>query len=335
MKNILKTAITFVVLSSGLGFAFVGSIVADGLPEASANPIEVGTVEWRRDFDHALEESARSGKPVFAFFQEVPGCAGCQKFGAKVMSHSPIVEAVQREFLPVLIYNNRRGKDAEILERYGEPAWNYQVIRFLDGEGNDLIPRKDRVWTRDTLASRMIQALEVAGRPVPRYLEVAAYESNAERQETAAFAQSCFWSGEVALGPVQGVITTEAGWIEGREVTLVRYRPDLVSLDALVDRAIAAGVADKVYLPTEEQRKRVGRDERLAVGSLDQSYRRARASDQKRQIRNSIFDGIDLSPMQQTKVNAFATVNLQAALAWLTPTQREEFEPMLLRKRAK
>ena len=103
----------------------VGALVA-GVPlAASANPIEVGAVEWRRDLDGALEDSARTGKPVFAFFQEVPGCAGCQKFGATVMSHPPIVEAVQREFVPLLIFKNREGRDAEILKRYEEPAWNY------------------------------------------------------------------------------------------------------------------------------------------------------------------------------------------------------------------
>lgn len=34
---------------------------------------EVGLVDWKRDFDAALKESDSSGKPVFAFFQEVPG----------------------------------------------------------------------------------------------------------------------------------------------------------------------------------------------------------------------------------------------------------------------
>ena len=41
--------------------------------------------------------------PVFAFFQEVPGCAGCQKFGAEVMSDPVIVAAIEAEFLPVLM----------------------------------------------------------------------------------------------------------------------------------------------------------------------------------------------------------------------------------------
>ncbi len=172
----------FGVLTTLVTLASMGFVVAEGPAKAPANAIEVGTVEWGRDFDAALKKSARTGKPVFAFFQEVPGCAGCQKFGAKVMSHAPIVEAVEREFIPVLIYNNRRGKDAEILKRYEEPAWNYQVVRFLDDEGKDLIPRKDKVWTRSALALRMIQALDAAGRQVPHYLQATAYENDANRQ---------------------------------------------------------------------------------------------------------------------------------------------------------
>ena len=260
MNKLLQTVIVFSSIS----------LIATGVLTPAAPPeIEVGTVKWGRDLDRAFKNSQRTGKPVFAFFQEVPGCAGCQEFGSTVMSYPPIVEAVEREFLPVLIYNNRKGKDAKILKLYEEPAWNYQVIRFLDGKGKDLIPRKDKVWTRDALALRMIEALEVAGRPVPRYLEVAAYESDTDTQETVAFAQSCFWAGEVALGQLPGVVATEAGWIEGREVTLVHYRPDLVPLESLIDQAVAAEVSDKVYLPTSDQQQRIDAERNVTVGSLE------------------------------------------------------------------
>ena len=57
--------------------------------------------------------------------------------------------------------------DRELLKRYREPAWNYQVIRFLDADGRDIIPRKDRVWTTRGVAQRMVKALEAYKRPVP------------------------------------------------------------------------------------------------------------------------------------------------------------------------
>ena len=34
---------------------------------------ELGAVTWGRDMDAALAASEKSGKPVFALFQEVPG----------------------------------------------------------------------------------------------------------------------------------------------------------------------------------------------------------------------------------------------------------------------
>ena len=41
--------------------------------QAGQNPVEVGNVDWGRDFDAALKMSAESGKPVLVLFQEVPG----------------------------------------------------------------------------------------------------------------------------------------------------------------------------------------------------------------------------------------------------------------------
>lgn len=71
----------------------------------------------------------------------------------------------------MLVYNNRSsGIDKKLLKRFQEPAWNYQVIRFLDADGNDIIPRKDRVWTLKGVAARMIEALTAANRPVPQAL---------------------------------------------------------------------------------------------------------------------------------------------------------------------
>ncbi len=78
--------------------------------------------------------------------------------------------AIEAVFIPVLIHNNRPGKDEEILKRFNEPSWNYQVIRFLDYQGKDLIPRKDRIWTKGPLIKRMIASLKAAQRPVPKSL---------------------------------------------------------------------------------------------------------------------------------------------------------------------
>ncbi len=89
-----------------------------------------------------------------------------------MLTNPQLVKAIEEEFIPMLVYNNRSGgMDQALLKRYREPAWNFQVIRFLDAEGRDIIPRKDRVWTTSGVAQRMIKTLTVVKRPVPDYLE--------------------------------------------------------------------------------------------------------------------------------------------------------------------
>ena len=73
-----------------------------------------------------------------------------------------MVNAIESAFVPLLVKNNADGSDAELLKRFKEPAWNYQVVRFLDAGGADIIPRKDRVWTTPALAARMVDAKAAA-----------------------------------------------------------------------------------------------------------------------------------------------------------------------------
>ncbi len=73
-----------------------------------------------------------------------------------------------------------------------------------------------------------------------------------------AFAQSCFWTGEMKLGQIEGVVRTEAGFFKGREVTLVEYAPGQVSLEDIARRARQAAVADTVHLDAGVQRAPAG-----------------------------------------------------------------------------
>jgi len=84
-----------------------------------------------------------------------------------------------------------------------------------------------------------------------------------------------------------------------------------------------AGVADAVHLDAGSQRSLAA----VPAGPrLDGSYRTAPASDQKRQIADTPFSRLQLSPAQATKVNAFARANPDKALEWLTPLQREQLK---------
>ena len=284
-----------------------------------SNPVEIGNVNWGRDLKAAFSTSEQSGKPVFLLFQEVPGCAGCQKFGREVLSDPLLVEAIEENFHPVVVFNNRNsGSDFAILKKYKEPAWNYQVVRFVDYKGDDIVPRKDKVWTTGGIATRMVAALRQAQRPVPKYLLTIAARSRTDSTTLAAFAMSCFWTGEYRLGKIDGVLATEAGWLDGREVTLVRYDKNSVSLESLAQQAAKVQCAQKVY--TSNGKPLAG----LKGGKLTRDYRTASATDQKRQLSRwpALRQVPSINAMQLTKINSLAPDNRQQAIEWLSPKQR-------------
>ena len=283
-----------------------------------SQPEAVGKVRWGRDLNAALAASKQSGKPVFALFQEVPGCAGCRQFGKEVLSNPMIVEAIETEFTPLLIHNNASGGDAEVLQRFGEPAWNYQVVRFLDATAKDLIPRKDQVWTAGPLAQRMIAALAKAGRPAPPYLKLLAAEHSTNLKQ-AVFAMYCFWTGEMELGKIDGVITTEAGFMSGHEVTLVRYDSEAITLSALIAEAEKVRCANAVWVP--EADLPIASASRLRIGTIA-GYHPAPADDQKKQLGGTVAAALGLQGSQATKVNAWIRSDVAKALAFLTPSQQ-------------
>lgn len=267
-------------------------------------PVEAGKVAWGRDLDAALAASKATGRPVFALFQEIPGCAGCQQFGRDVLSNPLLVEAVETEFTPLLIHNNKPGKDAEVLWRFGEPSWNYQVVRFLDAEARDIIPRRDQVWDTSGIAQRMIATLTKAKRPVPSYLKLLAAEHSPNLQQ-AVFTMYCFWTGEMVLGQLDGVVTTEAGFMSGREVVLLRYEPAVISLPNLI---AAAEKIDCHHMATVS------------------AYRPAPAADQKKQLSGTQLEKLPLSAAQAAKANAWLRVDASKALSLLTQAQAAQLK---------
>ncbi|WP_395740126.1 VPGUxxT family thioredoxin-like (seleno)protein, type 2 [Prosthecobacter sp.] len=283
---------------------------------------EAGAVHWGRILDTALASSAQTGKPVFALFQEIPGCAGCRQFGREVMSHPLIVEAVETEFIPLLIHNNKPGRDTEVLQRFGEPAWNYQVVRFFNAQAQDIISRKDQVWDAGGIAERMVAALTEAKRPVPAYLKLLAAE-HSPRLKQAVLAMYCFWTGEMELGRIDGVITTEAGFMDGKEVTLVRYDPQLISLPQLIAAAEKVECAHAVYVAAAELP--AARTMKLKVGTIS-GYRAAPKSEQKKQISGTAAEKLTLDPGQATKVNAWIRTDPAKALPFLTKSQQAQLK---------
>jgi hypothetical protein len=266
----------------GLG-AGVGAAALAGAPrpsEARTTPRELGEVRWLRSLPEAQAEARKLGRPILILFDEVPGCQTCVRYGAHVLSHPLIVEAAEDLFVPVVIYNNEGGADRAALEAFGEPAWNNPVVRIVDAELAPLAPRVSGDYSQEGLLTAMQAALTKTGRPVPGYLTGLLQELTVPRTEVAYYAMYCFWSGEVCLGGLDGVLETRAGFAGGKEVVEVRYDPRLVTRGALDAAAQGCGapVAGAGFKP-----------------SVD---------DDKYQLRGARWQAVFLTPGQRTKVNA-------------------------------
>ena len=104
------------------------------------------------------------------------------------------------------------------------------------------------------------------------------------------------------IGAIDGVEETEAGFLQGREVTLLRYDSQIVSIEEVYQIAASHGAGDKVYTDLN-------------------GYRKAPLRDQKRQIQGTAFSRIEMTNAQSTKVNAWVRTDTKKALDYLTAEQ--------------
>ncbi len=206
-------------------------------------PEELGRVAWLRDLQEGQKEAAKSGKPILILFQEVPGCSNCTRYGNVTLSHPLVVEAIESFFVPVCIYNNKGGKDGEALKKFNEPSWNNPVVRIVDKDYKDLVLRMDNFRSSSQLVTGMRLVLEKQGKIVPQYLELLEEELLARESglETLTFSMYCFWSGEKAFGKIKGVIETEPGFQEGKEVVRVVFSPKITNKSELEKGSKTAG----------------------------------------------------------------------------------------------
>lgn len=212
------------------------------LPIGNTNPVELGDVHWLRSMDEAVERSRKENKPILILFQEVPGCQTCKNYGSQILTQPLIVEAIETHFIPLAIFNNKGGHDAEILRRYNEPSWNNPVVRIVKASGEDVINRLSGNYSAQGLTEMMVNALLKAQGKAPAYLQLLADELTAKKRgtEIAFYSMYCFWSGEAMFGKVNGVIATTAGWQNGKEVVKVEYDPSILTkaqLDAIASKS--------------------------------------------------------------------------------------------------
>ena len=168
------------------------------------NPVELGDVHWLRDLAKAQAQSKQTGKPILILFQEIPGCATCQRYGSQVMKHPLIVEAIEHEFIPLAIHNNKGGEDGRVLKLFNEPSWNNPVVRIVDANLKDVTDRLDGDYSPKGVTAAMTKALISIKRPVPDYIRLLK-ESFSMNTKEITFGMYCFWEGEKRLGQLNGV----------------------------------------------------------------------------------------------------------------------------------
>lgn len=263
-----------------------------------AVPAELGAVPWRRGFDEARAEAAHTNKPLLVLFNEVPGCSTVNAYADEVLQNPIVVDAASL-FVTVFVSNNdgdgaAAHGDRAVLAKYGEPTWNNPVLRIVDADGAMLAPRITHDSGASGLLRAMVTSLEASKHVVPPWLRIVADESRPSVTKT--FACSCFWEGEASLGALDGVRTTEAGFVNGREVVRVT-----------LDAARASEV------------ERTART--LGYRDVSGDFTRAPKSDDKHTLTRTEWARIAMTPAQRTRVNAALAAG-EDPRALLAPSQR-------------
>ncbi len=212
---------------------FLQTSMAQKRTESQNQDEELGKISWYRDYKTAIKLSEKENKPILILFQEVPGCATCRNYGQNVLSHPLMTEAIENEFIPLAIFNNKKGDDLEILKKYNEPTWNNPVVRIVNAQGENIVNRLASDYSSIGLYKSMINALESVGNSIPEYFKILGMElSTSVRDhnvEESYFKMYCFWTGEKELGAQDGVLATKAGFMENAEVVRVIYNADKIS----------------------------------------------------------------------------------------------------------
>ena len=300
----------------------------------SDNPVELGHVDWHRNFNEAKAIALKENKPILVFFQEVPGCSTASGYGKRVMTHPLIVEAVESLFVPVAIYNNAGGHDRKILDSFNEPSWNNPVVRIITPGGKSLSPRLNGDYTRLGLVNSMVTALKNSNVPVPEYLEILQKELSAKntKKDTAVFSMHCFWTGEAGLGNIDGVVSTLPGFMGGREVVKVEFDKDVISYKQLVDTARKKNVSKTVFVKNGFEKTTAG--EVLGSRSVLDAGTFRSDSEPKYYMSKTYYKYVPMTELQSSLVNSAignrispddSYVKKNPGLKWKSTIGSEEF----------
>lgn len=276
-----------------------------------AQHIELGTVNWMRNYDEAVENARKTDKAILILFQEVPGCSTCKNYGKNILSQPLIVDAIETYFVPLTIFNNKGGADRKILDQFEEPSWNNPVIRLVDENGNNIQTRLSSDYSASGLIDYMIKSFPKRNIEIPEFL-IHLSESlsvNQHKVELVDFSMYCFWSGEAHLGKANGVVSTKPGFKNGKEVVRVEYNSDQISINELSKYARRASC------------KEVKKPGEFRADKDPQYY-----------LKHSNYKYLALTAHQRTKINS-RLANKKTCEAMLSPSQLKFLNMVVRAKR--
>jgi len=292
-----------------------------------AADIELGKVNWLRNLKTGQLKSKESGKPLLILFQEVPGCSTCKNYGSGPLSHPLIVEAIEAYFIPVCIHNNKNGPDKEALQLFNEASWNNPVIRIVDANLKDILGRLAGDYTAYGLVSKINAGLLAKGIKIPGYLNLLEQEFRSKQFGSlqAIIGMYCFWSGEKTYGKLNGVLFTNAGYMNGSEVVSIQYDPSIICIDEIIEAGKKQNNADRIF--TTENLKNTS----IPIHKPN-TFRQDRET--KYYLLKSDYNYVPMTAMQATKLNAVLGEGLQDD-SMLSPRQIQYFKSLKTKDKTK
>lgn len=298
-----------------------------GIDRSQAGDIELGRINWLRDLKTGQIKAKETGKSILILFQEVPGCSTCKNYGSGTLSHPLIVEAIESYFIPVCIHNNKNGPDKEALQFFQEASWNNPVIRIVDSNLKDILGRLAGDYSSYGLVSKINAALLSTGKKIPVYLNLLEQELRAKQfgSSQTVVGMYCFWSGEKTYGKLNGVLSTNAGYMNGSEVVSIQYDPSKIGLEEIIEAGKKQNTADRIF--TSENIK----NSSIPIHKPN-TFRQD--PETKYYLYKSDYKYVPMTSIQATKLNA-ALGDGQADDSVLSPRQIQYYKSLKSKDKSK
>lgn len=191
--------------------------VSSYVVRADFAPSDGGAIPWSAEPEAARRLASHTGKPLL-ILHAGPSSQDAEPL-RRALSH-PILLDASAEFVPLVLQGAERG-----------------TISFEDCRGNPIAQERQAETSVAALLDRMRSALRAAGRPIPAYLDLVAFEYNPKVVRSATFTLGCYWKGERHLGNLPGIVATRTGFVGADEAVQVEFDPTALSYSALLGEA--------------------------------------------------------------------------------------------------